>query len=362
MKAAEPRPGAEFLDRVTRDVRPDPRPPRQIAAQFGRLLEQDHVLRPAGAARDDPGRLLRAGYTPRFRVDLFETRIYLTALRREDQFRFFVAYVRPARPPARGACPIFPRIMYKDSSLVWRTASHLVVGPQERWIGKGAVKPVPGDPDLFASAEETTNLPFECQAALDDISRRGGPARPDRRAVDWVLRRAPPGRIEPYADFSRPRAGLEHAVNGGRDVAWFDDPLRPESLQFAEGYAPDFRRGTVAESVSRSSLYGGDIVKRRFVSGNGEVQYVVVAGPHQVWFLPPQTLTRELTTYGLRPVDVPCAEELCLPGYEFHYPGHSQIPHGFAGAASEIDPSRADTSPWNDRLPILREFRRLFGA
>ena len=36
----------------------------------------------------------------------------------------------------------------------------------------------------------------------------------------------------------------------------------------------------------------------------------------------------------------------------------SQIPKGFAGAISEHDPSRADTSPWNDRLPVIREFRR----
>ncbi|MEL6200691.1 MAG: hypothetical protein AAFR09_10905, partial [Pseudomonadota bacterium] len=91
-------------------------------------------------------------------------------------------------------------------------------------------------------------------------------------------------------------------------------------------------------------------------------QYVVVSGPHQVWILPPQTLTRTLTSYGLRPVDVPCDERVCLPGYEFHYPGHSQIPEGFAGAASAIDASRADTSPWNERMPVVQDFRRFFGA
>lgn len=346
---------------ATADAKPSAMSPRQVAGEFGRLLTADHALRPAGLARSDPGRLLRSGYTPRYRVDLFGVRFYLTALRREDQFRFFVAYVRPAEHTLRGAWPIYPRIVYKDSSLVWRTASHIVIAPQERWIGKGAVKPVPGEPGLFASAEETTNLPFELQAALDGVSREGGPARPDRRALDWVLRRAPPGRIEPYADFSRPRAGLERVINDGADVAWFRDN-RPESLQFADGFDPDFQRGPVGESESRSSLYGGQIIKRRFVSRNGQVQYVVVSGPHQVWLLPPQTLTKTLTSYGLRPVDVPCDERVCLPGYEFHYPGHSQIPEGFAGPPSPIDPSRADTSPWNDAMPVVRKFRRFFGA
>jgi hypothetical protein len=36
----------------------------------------------------------------------------------------------------------------------------------------------------------------------------------------------------------------------------------------------------------------------------------------------------------------------------------SQIPEGFAGAASEVDPSRADASRWLDQLPVIREFRR----
>ena len=37
---------------------------------------------------------------------------------------------------------------------------------------------------------------------------------------------------------------------------------------------------------------------------------------------------------------------------------HSQIPAGYAGKASEIDPSRADASAWIDRLPVIREFRQ----
>jgi hypothetical protein len=37
----------------------------------------------------------------------------------------------------------------------------------------------------------------------------------------------------------------------------------------------------------------------------------------------------------------------------------SQIPEGLAGAPSDVDPSRADTSAWLDRVPVIQEFRRL---
>jgi len=55
-----------------------------------------------------------------------------------------------------------------------------------------------------------------------------------------------------------------------------------------------------------------------------------------------------------------------VPGYEYHYLDESveppewvsQIPAGFVGAPSEVDDSRADASPWLERLPVIREFRR----
>ena len=52
----------------------------------------------------------------------------------------------------------------------------------------GAIKPVAGhDDELFASAEETTNLPFELQAALDavDKARQSMSKQPvDELAID----------------------------------------------------------------------------------------------------------------------------------------------------------------------------------
>ena len=336
--------------------------PRQIANEFRALLRRGHVLRPAGEARYDPPHLLSAGYTPRFRLDLFNARFYMTALRQEDQFRFFVAYVRLPQDESSTVWPIYPRIFYKDSSLIWRSASHYIASDNDQWIGKGALKPVPGEPDLLASAEETTNLPFELQSGLDQISRMAGKARPDHRAIGLVLRRGPESRVAPYEDFARPRRGHENDVNLGRLVARFTRKEDPTSLRFAAGFAPNLADGLIDKSFSRSSIYGGEITKYRVVSLNAKVQYTFVAAPRQVWILPPQTLTRELFSYGLRPVDVPCDENLCLPGFEFHYDGHSQIPAGFAGAPSDVDPSRADTSPWNDSMPIIRDFRRRFNV
>jgi hypothetical protein len=90
------------------------------------------------------------------------------------------------------------------------------------------------------------------------------------------------------------------------------------------------------------------------------------AGPRSVWIIPPQTTSANLTSYGVRAIDVIVDEGLCIPGYEYHFVDYSeeppalmsQIPEGFAGATSEFDPSRADASPWLDQLPVIREFRR----
>jgi hypothetical protein len=88
-----------------------------------------------------------------------------------------------------------------------------------------------------------------------------------------------------------------------------------------------------------------------------------------VWIIPPQALTTELSSFGLRSVDVAIDENLCVPGFEYHFMDdtqdpptlHTQIPEGFAGAPSAEDPSRADASKWLDRLPVVREFRRVVG-
>jgi len=350
--------------RVVASVLPRGRSPREVEREFRALLAAGLALRPCGAARAAPERLLR-GYAPKHAVALFDAAFYLTNLREDENFRFFVAYVR-----LPGARVLHPRIFYKDSSLVWRSPSHYVRSDTENWIGKGDLKPcvVDGEEVLYA-AEETTNLPLEIQHALDLASRAAPRVRRDLRAVPLVLRRGGEHRVACYADFSAPRrramADPRNRVNGGRPVATFARPGDPASLRFAPGFAPDFERGVVESHASKSRLYGGDVRKYRILSENRAIQWLFVAGPRHVWIVPPQTLTTEFTSYGVRSVDVNVDEDLCVPGYEYHFVDdtedpprlYSQIPAGFAGPPSEVDPSRADASPWLEKLPVVQAFR-----
>ena len=106
--------------------------------------------------------------------------------------------------------------------------------------------------------------------------------------------------------------------------------------------------------------------KFRILSTNATIQYQFVAAPRQAWIIPPQATTTELMSYGLRNIDVEVDEDLCVPGYEYHFLDDSeeppvlvsQIPEGYVGAASEVDPSRADASPWIEAMPVIQEFRR----
>jgi hypothetical protein len=346
--------------RFVSGVEPRAETPRRIEHELRALLASGVRLRAAGTAHAQPRALLRL-YPPRYSVDLFDARVYLAELREDENFRFFVAYVR------LGAAPeIDARLFYKDSSLVWRCATHLISAPGVHWIGKGDLKTIDDDDGQTEySAEETTNLPYELQAALDELSRRAKRVRWDARALRRILRRAPVGRFEAYADFIGPRrraaAKPANRIHGGRSVAWFERRNDPTSLCIAPGYAPDF--GCVVErSRSASNLYGGAIAKLRILSENRMIQYQFIAGPRHVWIIPAQTLTSELSSYGVRTLDVVADEDLFVPGYEYHYLEdgelYTQIPRGFAGAASEVDPTRADASPWLEKLPVIQEFRR----
>ena len=113
-------------------------------------------------------------------------------------------------------------------------------------------------------------------------------------------------------------------------------------------------------------MYGGILKRFRIVSRNKKVQYLFFGGPHQAWIGSCQATTTELSSFGVRTIDVAADDQLLLPGFEYHSvddePGEngvvSQIPPGFAGAWSQVDPTRADASPWLERVPVIREFRR----
>lgn len=350
---------------VLPSAQPDARSPREIAREFRALLDDGVRLRPAGTAREDPERLL-ARYLPRHAVDFLDTRYYLTDVRQNPEIRFFVGYVRPAHSRS-----LYPRIFYKDVSLVWRSASHWLLTGGEIWIGKGEVRwKVVGGEEHGHSAEETTDLPVEIQTAFETVLREARRIPTDNRAVELILRRGGPNHVEAFADFTRPRERAREdprlRVNRGRPIARFTRAGDPGSLTITKGFEPDFAGGIVEVSDSHSRLYGGRVDRYRIVSTNRKVQYLFMAGPRQVWIIPPQTTTGPLTSYGVRAIDVPAHDDLCVPGYEYHYldheadpvEWHSQIPEGFAGDPSPIDPDRCDASAWNERLPVVQRFRR----
>ncbi|MEX2208496.1 MAG: hypothetical protein WEF50_19935 [Myxococcota bacterium] len=348
----------------------------EIAAEFRALLAAGARIRCAGEAKSDPLGGLSRRYPARHKLVLFDTTFYLAHLRQDVNARFFVSYVMldSAKPVAPGRRTLHARILYKDASLIWRSASHFARSDAENWIGKGDLKWVrEHGKRVRYTAEETTNLPFEIQAPLDALTRALPSPKRDERAMARVLRRAPDQRVAPYDDFVAPRrkavADKRNRIHGGKRVAWFARAHDPGSLRFARGYEPDFAGGILEVYAIGSRLYGGEIRKFRVLSSNRRIQYQFVAAPRQVWMVPPQALTRELSSFGVRTIDVNADDDLFVPGYEYHFMDdsedppvlYSQIPPGFAGGTSEVDPARADASPWNERLSVLQEFRKAIG-
>jgi hypothetical protein len=356
--------------RIVPSATPAELSPAQVAREFRTLLDEGMRLRPAGEAKRDPESLLSRGYTPRYRLELFDTTFYLTNVRQNEDIRFFVAYVVQGGGAGKRKTA-HPRIFYKDLSLIWRAASHFIRSDTENWIGKGDVRAYMEDgEEIYSSAESTTDLPLEIQTALESLIRRGGRIRSDQQALALVLRRGPDDRIAPYADFSEPRRKAQsdprNLINRNRPIARFTRQNDPSSLRFAVGFEPDFSaKGILELSHSSSKLYGGELQRYRILSRNRKVQYFFMAGPQQAWVIPPQATTTELSSFGLRTVDVIADDDLFVPGYEYHYLDenldppevYSQIPKGYAGETSTLDAYRADASPWLERLPVVREFR-----
>jgi hypothetical protein len=356
--------------RIVPSVAPSELTTRQVAQKFRKLVDSGAKIRPAGEARDDPTGLLSSGYTPKYHLSLFDTQFYLTNVRQNPALRFFVAYV--VQPHRRtGRTEIFPRIFYKDLSLVWRAASHVIATDGDFWIGKGDVKVLSrGGFEVTECVESTTDLPFEMQTALETLNRRTRHALTDEEALYLLLRSAPSSRTAPYRDFAEPRrraaADRRNLINGGRSIARFTRKNDPTSLQIVAGFEPDFAKGIIEVSELRSAMYGGKLQRFRILSRNRKVQYLFTAGIRHVWIIPPQATTTELSSFGVRTIDVVADEDLFVPGFEYHYfdedadesEHFSQIPEGFAGELSEHDNDRADASAWLDPIPVIRAFRR----
>ncbi|HPF13436.1 MAG: hypothetical protein H6830_07695 [Planctomycetes bacterium] len=339
---------------------------RQVSSQLRQCLAQGAKLQPAGVGREDPDELLRR-YPVGSAVQLFGAHFWLGDMRHDDFLNFLVAYV--GLEDARGRIrSIHPRLFYKDSSLMWRVASHFVSNEDEHWIGKGDVRwETRPDGEYLSSAEETTNLPFELQGALDHASRKKK-SRRDPEAVHWILREGSKDRTQPFADFVRPRAKAAERfqIYGGKPVVSFRKKGQPATMTYAKGFEPDFAKGILEVLEGGSRLYGGALKKYRILSKNRQIQYQFVASPTHVFVNHPQTLTTELTTYGTRTLDVMADDDAFVPGFEYHFMDeatdpptlHSQIPEGYVGVVGDPDPERADASPWLEALPIVQQFRR----
>jgi hypothetical protein len=355
---------------VHESVEPSPLTPKEVRREFLALTDDGARIRCVGTARDDPARLLTLGYVPRYKLELFGVAFYLTDVRKNQDARFCVAYVA-LRESGRIRPNVYARMFYKDGSLLWRSASHFAKSDTENWFGKGDLKTVKEpDGEYQYSAEHTTDLPLELQAGIESVTRRAKHVRVDRRAIELVVRRSSDKRLIAYDDFINPRrraaADRANLVNGGRPIARFTRKGDATSLVFVRGYEPDFSKaGWIDVTTSHSRLYEGRVNRFRFLSKNKRVQYLFFAAPRLVWIGYPQALTTELSRYGVRTIDVTVPDDLVVPAMEYHYletddppVWMSQIPAGFAGPVSPVDPWRADASGWIDQLPVVKEFRR----
>ena len=362
--------------RIIDSVAPAERNPRQIAREFTDLLASGVRFNIVGEAKSNPKLLFEHGLTPKYKIDLFSTSFYLTNVRQIPELRFLIAYiVQPrdqSRPPGRGnRSSVSARIIYKDLSLVWRTASHFTFVDDQIWIGKGDVySRIVGDHEYISSNESTTDLPLEILSALERLNYGVSKPRNGRRAIELILQRAKGDRMLPFAEFTTPRRRAfenpKNRIYGGRSIARFTRKNDPRSLKIVRGFEPDFSDGIVEKSFSKSSMYGGDIARYRILSSNRRIQYYFLAGPRHVWIIPPQALTTELSSFGLRTIDVVADDDLFVPGYEYHYYEdtptgpqlHSQIPPGFVGDICPVHEDKADASPWLDAISVIRKFRR----
>ena len=190
-----------------------------------------------------------------------------------------------------------------------------------------------------------------------------------------MVRRAPDGRLVAYRDFTAPRrraaANPRNLVNGGTAIARFTraERARVAALR-APASSPTSRAGLIDVTHSHSRAVRGRRSRRyRILSRNGACSTCSSRRRGSRWIGYPQPLTTELSSFGVRTVDVTVPDDLVVPAMEYHYLEFdeppvwmSQIPPGFAGPVSPNDAFRADASAWLDRLPVIVEFRALAAA
>ena len=193
---------------------------------------------------------------------------------------------------------LFPRLFYKDSSLVWRCATHFISAPGVHWIGKGDLKRIDEeDGQTEYSAEETTNLPYEMQGALDELRRRTKEVPWDARALRRILRGAG-GRFEAYADFigpsrraaAKPATASTRAPGGGFESRKTGLPAHRAGASRPTSDAWE-RCRSASRSMAASREAAHPLAER-------EIQYQFVAGPARLDH--PASAHHRLSSYGVR--------------------------------------------------------------
>lgn len=69
--------------------------PGRVKHEFQQLIDAGVPVLPAGTARKHPLRFV-AQYPPSFKLELFDTRFYLTTVRQNPSLRFCIAYLAQA--------------------------------------------------------------------------------------------------------------------------------------------------------------------------------------------------------------------------------------------------------------------------
>ena len=344
-------------------------PSRKVHEELQGIVRAGGKILASGTAKNSLEVFQNSRLKAKHKIELFDTQFYFTNVFQIPELRFFVCYV--VQRTKNQKWQIWPRIVYKDLSLVWRSASHFSNVDDQIWIGKGDVfEVVQNGQEMIVSNEATTDLPLEMQTAVEGLL--GFLKRPmnGKGILDLVLRKSPGDRIEPYRDFVAPReyaaSNPKNLIHRGRNVLRFARRHVPESLKIVKGFEPDFQSGIIERGASKSRLYGGRLQRFRVLSTNKKVHYYFFAGAKHVWTAPPQALTTELSSYGVRTIDVVADDDLFIPGYEYHHYEetarglelYSQIPAGFVGEECPLDDAKADASPWLDRIPLIQRFRK----
>ena len=78
---------------IVASVMPAALSPTAVRRSFDNLRAEGVRLKVAGTARDAPDTLLARGYGPRYLLELFGTRYFLSDVRQNPDLRFFVAVV-----------------------------------------------------------------------------------------------------------------------------------------------------------------------------------------------------------------------------------------------------------------------------